>query len=221
MSQVLPALVSWLHNHEAIALWLEGIALVLIFIWDRLDNNQQHEQTLEQMKIMQRQADALINSERAWVFADIGQLPGDFAPTPNAVGVATMPIFFRNYGRTPARLVRLCLRACQVQTIDGLPAEPEYRQANIMDLVIPPNVNVNEGIAVAPASVSVPISDFVAVRQGASFLYVYGFVDYVDFGGVERQTRFCWRYNMPWGFNQVPEGFRIFANIPPAYLRST
>jgi hypothetical protein len=37
---------------------LEGIALVLIFIWDRLDSRSQHHETLKQLAITEKQAEA-------------------------------------------------------------------------------------------------------------------------------------------------------------------
>src|SRR6266436_332529 len=77
--------LNWLDSHQYLALWLEGIALLAIFFWDRFDASQQHKQTLAQMEIMQNQAratetaanaanksaEALINSERAWVIAEL------------------------------------------------------------------------------------------------------------------------------------------------------
>jgi hypothetical protein len=32
MTALLHSIYSWLHNHESLALWLEGIALVLILV---------------------------------------------------------------------------------------------------------------------------------------------------------------------------------------------
>jgi len=78
-------IINWLRTYEFIAIWLEGIALVAIFVWDRLDSRKQHEETLAQMEIMRGQARAtetaanaatksaevLINSERAWIIAEL------------------------------------------------------------------------------------------------------------------------------------------------------
>lgn len=85
MYSVLSATPNWLDSHQYIALWLEGIALLAIFIWDRIDAFQQHKQTFAQMEIMQGQAyatetaanaanksvEALISSERAWIIAEL------------------------------------------------------------------------------------------------------------------------------------------------------
>jgi hypothetical protein len=85
MYSVLSAAPNWFDSHQYIALWLEGIALLLIFAWDRWDSHQQHKQTLAQLDVMQNQAhasetaanaanksaEALINSERAWIIAEL------------------------------------------------------------------------------------------------------------------------------------------------------
>jgi hypothetical protein len=50
--------LDWFTKYEAVAVWLEGITLVLIFIWDRIDAGQQHEQTLKQLKAAEDQVEA-------------------------------------------------------------------------------------------------------------------------------------------------------------------
>jgi|HubBroStandDraft_1064217.scaffolds.fasta_scaffold43297_3 hypothetical protein len=50
---------AWLRNNESIAIWLEGLALVLIFIWDRIDAHQQDETSLAQLRVSQDQVEAL------------------------------------------------------------------------------------------------------------------------------------------------------------------
>lgn len=51
-------IINWLRNYDFIAIWLEGAALVAIFIWDRLDSRKQHEETLAQLKVSQEQVEA-------------------------------------------------------------------------------------------------------------------------------------------------------------------
>jgi hypothetical protein len=43
---------------EWLAIWLEGIALVLIFFWDRIDARSEHQETLAQIAIAKEQAEA-------------------------------------------------------------------------------------------------------------------------------------------------------------------
>lgn len=78
--------MDWLRTHEFIAIWLEGIALLLIFVWDRLDRRKQHRETLAQLGVSQKQVEtaqnnaaaarasaaSLIHTERAWVMAELG-----------------------------------------------------------------------------------------------------------------------------------------------------
>jgi hypothetical protein len=59
MCSVLSATPTWLDSHQYLALWIEGIALLLIFIWDRWDSHQQYKETLAQIDAMRRQADLI------------------------------------------------------------------------------------------------------------------------------------------------------------------
>jgi hypothetical protein len=84
---------SWLEISNSVALWVEGIALVLIFGLELKEYKrqgreriQQHEESAAQMAIMQGQADAakanaeaaklgaqaVLNSERAWIEIILG-----------------------------------------------------------------------------------------------------------------------------------------------------
>src|ERR1700723_3398002 len=102
----------WFKRNEHVALWLEGIALVLIFAWDRLDAQAEHKETLAQIEIAKQQSQFLINSERAWLTADLGwpdsegnfqflerRVSSDPATTTTAVALI---LKLSNDGRTPA-----------------------------------------------------------------------------------------------------------------------
>jgi hypothetical protein len=126
---VLVSVACWLKAHEFLALWLEGIALVAIFIWDRVDSHQAHRETLKQMNFMQRQAAAtetaanaakksaevsemaLRLGERADVLLNAVSLTND--PEVLSSNIAINPhcrvnMEFKNFGRTRAQNVR-CL----------------------------------------------------------------------------------------------------------------
>src|SRR6266516_4883922 len=49
---------SWFKLNEHVALWLEGIALILIFVWDRIDNHRQHRESLAQLEASLEQVEA-------------------------------------------------------------------------------------------------------------------------------------------------------------------
>src|SRR6266852_8833311 len=120
MCSILLAASSWLDSHQYLALWIEGIALLLIFSWDRWDSHQQYKQTLAQMTIMQNQAratetaahassksaEALINSERACMLVDIGKLP-PFDPDPSHLQFLWIFPTIKNCGKTVARIKKI------------------------------------------------------------------------------------------------------------------
>src|SRR5271170_5808631 len=92
-----------MHDYEATAVWLEGIALVAIFLWDRVDGDEQHRETIEQLKVSQDQvkvamlsAQAAINTERPWLvvtWRSDTETPGLFR------------FGCRNQGNTPAKVI--------------------------------------------------------------------------------------------------------------------
>ncbi len=59
------------------------------------------------------------------------------------------------------------------------------------------------------------------VYQRKSTLWVYGFVNHLVINDNDclHQTRFCFEYRVPGGFNPNPEGFYIAG--PEAYNRCT
>jgi hypothetical protein len=93
------AIVTWFETYQFVAIWLEGVALVAIFILDwrerrdqRSERAEQHRETLTQLEVSQKQVeasqnnaaatkaaadaakastDALVNSERAWLVAEL------------------------------------------------------------------------------------------------------------------------------------------------------
>ena len=105
--------LDWLTKYEALALWLEGIALVAIFIWDRLDNRREHRETIKQIKLAQDQITAVQNAERAWVLTKLewpasealkvvlGSSTQRGSPKEEHTTVSVM-LHCRNEGRSPA-----------------------------------------------------------------------------------------------------------------------
>jgi hypothetical protein len=48
----------WFNKYQAVAIWLEGIALILIFIWDRIDARDAQEESNKHLLVFQEQAEA-------------------------------------------------------------------------------------------------------------------------------------------------------------------
>lgn len=64
MCPILSTMSTWFQSHEFVAIWLEGIALVAIFIWDRIDSQEQHRETLKQIANTQRQVEIMEGQQR-------------------------------------------------------------------------------------------------------------------------------------------------------------
>jgi hypothetical protein len=102
----------WVKASEPIALWVEGIALVLIFIWDRIDANRGHEETIAQLKIAQDQIKISQNAERAWLMTELAWPGGELKVVTGAsrqgdepqveTTTVTVKLTCRNDGRSPA-----------------------------------------------------------------------------------------------------------------------
>jgi hypothetical protein len=161
-------------------------------------------------------AEALVNSERAWVLGDvIGRLP-DFTPDPSRVEILWVYVPLKNFGKTVARITKISTRQYQLPKTkqQPLPPDPEYVDHDTCDFVLAPN-------ATFISTVGISASDFIAIRRGEVVLYIFGFVDYLILGGDRRQSRFCYIYHVPGGFNPNPEGFYPCTSCLPAYTRCT
>ena len=122
----------WLSNHEWLAIWLEGVALVLIFVWDRIDANGEHQERMAQIEITRQQAEAarlsaqsVMNSERAWVTVGLrwsarGRVL--YSSNPSATTTqASLVLDIRNDGRTPAWIKSISIG----MEISGRQKQPE------------------------------------------------------------------------------------------------
>ncbi len=96
-------LLNWLTRYEAVAVWLEGLALVAIFVWDRLDARATHEQTLEQLKLAQAQIKVSQDAERAWVLTELR-----FSDSHRSIVDATIPVGLKVQETTNVAVVLKC-----------------------------------------------------------------------------------------------------------------
>jgi hypothetical protein len=198
-----------LKTYESVAIWLEGIALILIFAWDRMDARHQHRETLAQLHVSQAQADALIDSERAWILAEAGVAE----PPKNDMQVVWVAPSVTNHGKTPGRILRVSIRAHSIKNPPGtLPPEPQYSEAKEFNFVLAPSKPIR------PMKVVLPGRELQDAVEHKSALYIYGFIDYLDLGKVQRKTRFCFTYYVPPIAGDLGEpGFYVAAEIPAIY----
>jgi hypothetical protein len=191
-----------------------GIVAIGVAICTLRTIDRQTKATENAANAAKASADGLINSERAWVLIEIGQKP-DFRPDPNEAQILWISPTIKNYGKTPARIRKIVARAQLVPDGQALPPQPEYPigQSAILsvDVVLPPNVPIQ------PTASPVSRQEFIQVQQGNIFLYVHGFVDYLDFSGTKRHSGFCYFYYVEVAFSPSPTGFYAELTAPPAY----
>jgi hypothetical protein len=156
MWSTLSTVFAWLRtNEQSIAIWLEGLALVAIFGLELKEykrqgreRKEQHEESAAQLKIMQSQADALVNSERAWVVAELVpqavrfdnkhwcRIVGDGRVSMSIEEIlAGHHLRYRlkltNMGRTPAQIFGFTIRySCLGEGIRDLPEDAGGIQAS-------------------------------------------------------------------------------------------
>ena len=178
--------LTWLTRYESVAIWLEGIALVLIFVWDRIDSRHQHRETLAQLAVSQKQADALINSERAWVMVTVEWYGEAHVLEGSGTGETTgiyVVLNCSNEGRSPAWIEE---KRARFQIVDALADTPELASA--------------ESVRAGPEPIGVGKTNQIAWMATATghespgkMMVVYGVVKYRDIFDKLRETMFGYR----------------------------
>jgi hypothetical protein len=163
-----------------------------------------HAEHLENLAIAAR-------SNRAWILVQIGEAP---MPTGDALIYWILPTI-KNHGKNPARVVKTAIRQHQVPQPDRLPAIPQYTGEHTYNFILPPDVPMR------PMNIALTPDDFQKIRQHESFLYAYGFIDYLDVGREQHQTRFCFLYHTALGADPAPDGFYMASEVPAAYTECT
>jgi len=170
---------------------------------------------LRTLAAIKRQIEIQISGERAWVLVDPGIIPDDFEPRPDRIAFLEVRPIIKNYGKTPAQITRVGISDERIPAAGQLQPEPKYKYEQSVDIILPPDQPIQ------PMKIMIPQTDFIDVRQGDPILYVYGFIEYADFGDKPRKSRFCFVYNVPSGFTSFKRGFYIAGNAPAAYTKCT
>jgi hypothetical protein len=228
----LSAVFHWLQANESLAIWLEGVALVAIFGLELAEykrqgqeRKEQHDESAAQMKIARdaadaarTSADAVLNSERAWVTVKpyhwspelrATWQPGD-DPVPSGEMPAEVPLFSAqlcNSGKTPAQIDEVAVRYLYVkQSLSVLPEVPEHGIFSPQNgyLLVP---NDNDFVVQVrlrhfddPEQCLLKRAEIDALRGSGdrrNFLYAFGLVRYRDAYGKKRETGFGYVYDFP------------------------
>ena len=139
-------------------------------------------------------ADALINSERAWVMIDIEWTPGygtriHGTDQSGDYTHATIRLTCRNEGKTPAWITEK--RAC-VEVVKDLIAEPNFSNVGVVQTNAEA-LGVEHG-AGKPRDIALQGSGWqYGMEQDGTMTVVYGIIKYSDPFASERTTTFGWR----------------------------
>ena len=196
--------MDWLKTHEFMAIWLAGIALILIFVWDRLNSRKQHRETSAQLSISQKQVEAsqhnaaaakaaaeyLIRTERAWVMAELGWSEKSVlhvvqsSSKSEAEGTvervtANVKLICRNEGRSPGWVDNVYghLEILPAGSVLGSPNRSDGRNFGPIG---PLGVGKEQ-------SRSFDLTCLGSVRRG-EFLSAYIVIEYHDIYGFKRET---------------------------------
>jgi hypothetical protein len=203
MRSVLSTVSDWVKTYESWAVWLEGVALVAILIYDIIDGHQQHKQTLAQMTIMQNQAlatetaanaanksiDIILDKERARVRIKPENL--DFTPI---MIVAHYSVF--NYAPTFAFIERAQAEV-RISNEKTLPrAEPFMFMPMGLPEAIHTNIEGIEGKAYFLDTQENMGKTFESIRAEKSFVHFRGAIEYKDVFGKEHITEFAYVWTL-------------------------
>ena len=148
-----------------------------------------------------RSVDVLINGERAWVVVSrVWPLRIEAAPRQGLsdTGYNELVINFKNVGRTVARLTDFHSTWRVLSRTDHLPDTPEYIGHE------PSTIEPIRGRIMSPRQViggtqiiiyeGFDSERLARLTAGDLILWVYAYVEYIDFSNETRRNQFCYRY---------------------------
>lgn len=130
-----------------------------------------------------------------------------------ALKAPSVELGFINFGRTTAFIVERCI---EVRMTPTLPPDPVYNASETLPLVEAVESGASAGASAPRRLGDLAESQVQQLLSGAATLWVYGFVRFRDFLGMDHKTGFCLRWSPPprdagTGGTFIPEG-------PPAYV---
>jgi len=197
-----------------------GVAVWTLFaIKDQAEALHKHSEELSKLAAAAKDnaaaakatSDDLVKSERAWVVAGI-KFEGPLVAQEDRQELLQMWVAFTltNVGKSPAIVETAKLRFHTVNSLDRLPKEPVFDNAESPELVDGLLLGPNDefGIGKRFEGPALLRSDIIAIHAGQLRLCAYGLVTYRDTFEKRRETRFCYVWYNPLGVDPLPEGFR-------------
>ena len=210
----------WLVFGCNVALFIVGVCIALSTLWKI---ERQTRATEVAAKAALEQANHMVASERAWILVDIREPESD--PIPDFMGRFWIRPILKNSGKTIAKIKKIRAVLRLNGSGERLPYIPEYPEGQGFDsdkwnfygmnMVLAPEAPTQ------PFKLILSSDEFEQVKMGQRFLYVHGFIDYLDFRDMQRQTAFCYYYAVQGVFDPDPSRFYLELTAPPAYNQCT
>ena len=180
-----------------------------------------HDAIAQQVHVTAPAVDARMAEERArlsiFLPPDASQKTWQFLPAQSMLEILYILPAAKNYGRTEARITAGRAKLLNVPKGEQLPTDPDYGAAGFQivdtEILLPPEAIVQ------PFRLGISNLDFKPIYEGRSTIWIYGFIDYRDIYDRPHQSRFCFLYHVPGGFNPGPAGW--YGGGPPLYSRCT
>jgi hypothetical protein len=217
-----------------VVLSIIGIAGVFVAISTLRIIRKQTSATEKAADAAKMSAQAVIDSERAWVVSSPAVLrpPLGFIPEPNdALNIPgrdtpnTFYVFLRNAGGTPAKILKTCAVYETIKSLESLAAEPSYPDVPTQAGVFLFNRKNADGddetigqLAYLGPNPILTKEQVLAVKTGKLFLYAYGYALY--------ENAFKRSHTMRFGYIGSPKPIncpsRVFGRkTPPNTTRLT
>ena len=172
-----------------------GGVVCIIYFYQLRAMRESVEKAGEAAKAARDSADALINSERAWVIVDIDQ--GE-RPTEGKPLGFICPVW--NTGKTPARIIYKASHLMIIERISGsddvpmsgLDETPKLSGTSSSDILAPAKPGQPGSLFISGhvTTSKVTRNDMERLEQKQIYLYAYGVIEYLDTFGRNRKTSF-------------------------------
>ena len=168
---------------------------------------EQAQESAKATKAMQVSVETSRDAERAWIVGNIEHVPDFSTEDKGNIELLWILPVFRNYGKTPGRIITIRARSHYVPKGEQMPIEPVFSVDGTSEfneeIVLVP------GISVQPVSIGISPREIWKAQIQGSQLLIYGVVNYLDIYGRQFWSRFCYVYHTPHGFHPLPPGFYV------------
>jgi hypothetical protein len=166
----------WWLKPDALTAWftfgliLAGAGQMLLFLFQLRLIRRTLEPAL-------RQADAIRLAERAYVKMSHNPPGVQFADSGS--GVFWISLSVKNYGRTPARVLKSVICHATAPTDQPFPVPPDYGAPTARHAAMEAFLVAND-FAGYPYEAEIPPHHFTKVKNGSYRFWVFGYVEYID-----------------------------------------